>query len=93
MADADTAFAAADGYDLAVVATPHQTHVELAGRALKAGLHVVVDKPLALTARDAQELAAADAANRARSVFQNRRRDGDFLAPASAPPRSWWAVR
>ncbi|MFJ4412144.1 Gfo/Idh/MocA family oxidoreductase [Streptomyces sp. NPDC088910] len=93
MADADTAFAAADGYDLAVVATPHQTHVELAGRALKAGLHVVVDKPLALTARDAQELAAADAANRARSVFQNRRRDGDFLTPASAPPRSWWAVR
>lgn len=89
VADADTAFAAADGYDLAVVATPHLTHVELAGRALKAGLHVVVDKPLALTACDAQELAdAADAANRALSLFQNRRRDGDFLTPASAPPRS-----
>ncbi|WP_329138295.1 Gfo/Idh/MocA family oxidoreductase [Streptomyces sp. NBC_01476] len=80
VADADTAFAAAEDYDLAVVATPNETHAELARRALKAGLHVVVDKPLALTAHDAEELTdAADAAGRTLSVFQNRRWDGDFL--------------
>ena len=80
VADADAAFARAGDCDLAVVGTPNDTHVELAGRALKAGLHVVVDKPLALTAREASELTrAADAAGRTLSVFQNRRWDGDFL--------------
>lgn len=80
VADAHAAFALAGDCDLAVVCTPNNTHVELARRSLDAGLHVVVDKPLALTVREAEELvAAADDAGRTLTVFQNRRWDGDFL--------------
>ncbi|WP_432841837.1 Gfo/Idh/MocA family protein [Dactylosporangium sp. CA-092794] len=78
--DADAAFALAGDADLAVVGTPNDTHVELTRRALGAGLHVVVDKPPALTAAQMQGLIdAAEAAGRTLTVFQNRRWDGDFL--------------
>ena len=46
----------ADSYDLVVVATPNDTHVELAAAAIEAGLAVVVDKPLAPTSAAASEL-------------------------------------
>lgn len=67
-------------YDCAVVATPNDSHVTLARAALEAGLAVVVDKPLAATAREARGLVDL-AARRGRllTVFQNRRWDGDFL--------------
>ncbi len=63
-----------------VIATPNRSHVPLALAALEAGLHVVVDKPVAPTAAEARRLAAA-AAGRGLvcTVFQNRRLDGDFL--------------
>ena len=41
-----------------VVATPVPTHAELAGRALAAGKHVFVEKPLALSAAEAADVAA-----------------------------------
>ncbi len=37
------------GVDVVVIATPNDTHVDLARRALEAGKHVVVDKPFTLT--------------------------------------------
>jgi predicted dehydrogenase len=40
-----------------IVATPPQTHYELARRALQAGKHVLVEKPLATRLADARELA------------------------------------
>jgi predicted dehydrogenase len=40
-----------------VIATPPQTHYELAKRALLAGKHVLVEKPLATRLQDAHELA------------------------------------
>ncbi|MEU5242351.1 Gfo/Idh/MocA family oxidoreductase [Streptomyces lydicus] len=65
--------------DLIVVATPNKTHVPLATAALEAGLPVVVDKPLAGTAAEAEKLAAlADDRGLLLSVFQNRRWDNDF---------------
>jgi scyllo-inositol 2-dehydrogenase (NADP+) len=68
------------GIDVIVVASPNETHRELALAALRAGKHVVVDKPLANSPREAEELiAAAAGAGRTLSVFQNRRWDGDFL--------------
>ncbi|RLL67063.1 oxidoreductase [Streptomyces sp. Z26] len=79
VAHADELFARADALDLVVIASPNRTHVPLARRALDAGLPVVVDKPLAATAAEADELAAlADARGLLLSVFQNRRWDNDF---------------
>ncbi|MGA7914917.1 MAG: oxidoreductase [Candidatus Acidiferrales bacterium] len=66
--------------DLIVVATPNDSHFDLARRALAAGIHVVVDKPFTTTAAEAAELAAlAGKSGRVLAVFQNRRWDGDFL--------------
>ncbi|HEY6759840.1 MAG TPA: Gfo/Idh/MocA family oxidoreductase [Baekduia sp.] len=66
--------------DLVVVAAPNRFHVELAREAVDAGKHVVVDKPLAVRAAQARELAgAAAAAGVLLSVFHNRRWDDDFL--------------
>jgi scyllo-inositol 2-dehydrogenase (NADP+) len=78
--DADALFAAADEHDLVVVATPNRFHVSQGLAALEAGLHVVVDKPVAASARDARRLAAA-ASERGlvAAAFHNRRWDGDAL--------------
>jgi predicted dehydrogenase len=46
-----------------VIATPPQTHHALAKRALQAGKHVLVEKPLATRLEDAYELAEIAAAN------------------------------
>ncbi|MEU2536444.1 Gfo/Idh/MocA family oxidoreductase [Streptomyces iakyrus] len=76
----DELFARAAELDLIVVASPNKTHVPLATTALKAGLPVVVDKPVAGTAAEARELAAlAEERELLLSVFQNRRWDNDFL--------------
>jgi predicted dehydrogenase len=45
-----------DELDAMVVATPAVTHYELAKRALEAGKHVLVEKPPAMNAADAEEL-------------------------------------
>ncbi|MFI1677855.1 Gfo/Idh/MocA family protein [Streptomyces sp. NPDC020607] len=56
----DTLLAEAGAVD---ICTPTPTHKDLALAAVAAGRHVVCEKPLALTARDAEEIgAAADAA-------------------------------
>jgi len=44
--------------DAVVIATPVVTHFDLAKRALEAGKHVLVEKPPALTAAEAEELRA-----------------------------------
>ncbi|MFD0069606.1 Gfo/Idh/MocA family oxidoreductase, partial [Streptomyces sp. NPDC127574] len=76
----DDLWARADELDLIVIASPNKTHVPIATAALKAGLPVVVDKPIAGTAAEARELAAlADERGLLLSVFQNRRWDNDFL--------------
>ncbi|MFJ5263613.1 Gfo/Idh/MocA family oxidoreductase [Streptomyces sp. NPDC088387] len=76
----DELFDRADELDLIVIASPNKTHVPLATAALKAGLPVVVDKPVAGTAAEARELAAlAEERGQLLSVFQNRRWDNDFL--------------
>jgi predicted dehydrogenase len=46
-----------DGIDAAVVASPTDTHAAIATTLLKAGKHVLVEKPLATTAADADRLA------------------------------------
>ena len=66
--------------DLVVIAAPNAMHAPLAIAALRAGRHVVVDKPFAPSLEEARQVvAAARDAGRIASVFQNRRWDGDFL--------------
>ena len=65
--------------ELVVLATPHNTHAELAVRALDSGRHCVVDKVMALTTEEADRMIAArDRSGRMLSVFHNRRWDWDF---------------
>jgi len=71
--------------DLAVIAGPNETHAPLAVKALRAGLHVVVDKPVALTSAQAMQVQqAAQDSGRLAMVFQNRRWDGDYLTIKAA---------
>jgi scyllo-inositol 2-dehydrogenase (NADP+) len=66
--------------DLIVIATPHDSHADLAVRALESGKHCVVDKVMALTTADADRMIAER--NRSGcmlSVFHNRRWDWDYL--------------
>ena len=71
--------------DLVVIATPNDTHAPLAEAALRAGKHVVVDKPFAVTLAEARALATfALETGRLLSVFQNRRWDSDFLGVSTA---------
>lgn len=72
---------ARDDLDLVVIASPNDSHHPLAAAALRAGKHVVVDKPFTVTLAQAIELEAlATARGRVLSVFHNRRWDGDFLS-------------
>ncbi len=76
----DALFADAGEHDLVVIASPNRTHAALALDAMESGLHVVVDKPLAVTSEDGRRLMeAAESNGVVASVFHNRRWDGDFL--------------
>lgn len=63
--------------DLAVIASPHPLHAELAERALAAGMHVLVEKPLAARPSEARRIAdAARAAGKVAAVaLQHRFRE------------------
>lgn len=76
---------ASDDIDLVVVATPNNTHGQLARAAISAGKHVVVDKPFTLDLVEAREIVArAKASNRMLAVFHNRRWDSDYLTIKAA---------
>ncbi len=68
------------GAEAVVITSTTGTHAELAHEALDLGLHVVVDKPLAVDAATAGPVIEhAESAGLLLSVFQNRRWDSDFL--------------
>jgi predicted dehydrogenase len=73
---------AGDGdVDVVFIATPPAYHADLAMRMLRAGKHVACEKPLCLTAAEADALIATAAEHdRVLTVHQNRRWDVDFLA-------------
>jgi predicted dehydrogenase len=73
------ALLALPGLDLVVLATPTGDHAAHALAAVRAGVPVVVDKPLATSAEEAAEV--VDAANEAGvplTVFHNRRYDPEY---------------
>lgn len=70
--------------DLVVVSTPPNSHYKWAKEALSQGLHVMLEKPMALTTEECDELMAlAAASNLVLVVYQNRRYDLDFLTMKS----------
>lgn len=69
--------------DLVVVSTPPNSHFSWAKMALQRGVHVVLEKPMALKADECDELMALAAAkNLLLLVYQNRRYDADFVTMA-----------
>jgi predicted dehydrogenase len=66
---------------LCVIATPNDSHFELARACLLAGRDVVVDKPFAPTLAQSEELVRLAAeCGRLITVYQDRRWDGDFAS-------------
>lgn len=73
------AMLADESIELVIVNTPNITHFEYCSKALKAGKHVVCEKPFTVTVAEATaliELAATQ--NKQLSVYHNRRYDSDF---------------
>jgi scyllo-inositol 2-dehydrogenase (NADP+) len=67
--------------EIVVISTPPDSHAHWARETLMAGRHVVVEKPMALTTRECDDLLArARQAERVISVYQNRRFDPDYTA-------------
>ena len=68
-----------DKIELVIVNTPNDTHVDYATKALKAGKHILVEKPFAPNSKDAQKLFdLGKELGKHVMVFQNRRWDSDF---------------
>ena len=66
--------------DAILIATPNDSHKELAIAALEAGKHVVCEKPVTMNVAELDEvLAVAEATGKVFMVHQNRRWDPDFL--------------
>lgn len=63
--------------NLVVIITPHNTHAKLAIECLKAGHHVVCEKPLAITTAEVDDMfRAAKASGVMLSTYHNRHWDG-----------------
>jgi predicted dehydrogenase len=66
--------------ELVVITTPNDTHFDYAARALRAGRHVLLEKPFTITSEEARKLLTIAAeSGKVLSVFQNRRYVSDFL--------------
>jgi scyllo-inositol 2-dehydrogenase (NADP+) len=82
---ADRIWEEPDQCDLVVVAAPNRAHAELAEASMRAGLPVVVDKPLAVSTEDAERLVTTSRETGVPlAVFHNRRWDSDHLAARQA---------
>lgn len=69
-----------DDLELVVITTPNILHYPMAADCLKAGKHIVIEKPFTPTSAEADALIRlADEAGKHIFVYQNRRWDADFL--------------
>jgi predicted dehydrogenase len=69
------------GVDLAIIATPPNTHASLALELLEAGRHVVCEKPLAITRAETEVMLQMAEKQRCHlGCHQNRRWDEDYRA-------------
>ena len=66
--------------DLATIITPHNSHAPLALACLKAGRHVVCEKPMAITTQECDDMiAAARKSDVMLSAYHNRHWDGGIM--------------
>ncbi len=66
--------------NLVIVITPHNTHAKLACEALRAGRHVVCEKPLAVTTAQCDRMISAARRNKVLlSAYHNRHWDGCII--------------
>ena len=78
--DSVDSLAADPAVDIAIIATPPVLHAELALQLLRAGKHVVIEKPMCLRREDADEIiATATDLDLTVTVHQSRRWDRDWL--------------
>jgi scyllo-inositol 2-dehydrogenase (NADP+) len=85
---------------LVTLITPHNTHAPLAIKCLKAGRHVICEKPLAITTAEVDAMmAAAKKSGVMLSTYHNRHWDGRILEAMrrikkdkeiGGQPRDWW---
>lgn len=67
--------------ELITLCTPPNTHYELALKFLKAGKHVIIEKPFCFSLKESYDLiSVAEREKRIVTCYQNRRWDPDFLA-------------
>lgn len=65
--------------ELVIINTPNVTHYEYALKALRAGKHVVVEKPFTITTKEGESLLRLAEKNKLiLTVYHNRRFDSDF---------------
>jgi len=70
-----------DDIDLVTCVVPHNVHCKVVLQCLRAGKHVVVEKPMAITVAECTRMIdQAEKSGVMLSVFHNRRLDGDYLA-------------
>lgn len=68
-----------EAVDIVLITVPNNMHKEMCIRALKAGKHVICEKPLTTCYADFEEvMAAADESGKQVFVYHNRRWDMDF---------------
>ncbi|MDZ7743063.1 MAG: oxidoreductase [Bacteroidota bacterium] len=66
--------------ELVAICTPNTTHFDFAKKTLKAGKHIVIEKPFTNTSREADKLIELSKnLNKKIFVYHNRRWDNDFL--------------
>ena len=67
--------------DLITIATPNDSHKEIAIKAMRAGKNVISEKPVTLSSKDLAEMVAVSKeTGKLFTVHQNRRWDPDYLA-------------
>jgi len=68
-----------EAIELLIINTPNYTHYDYAERSLKAGKHILVEKPFTATSAEAKELfALAESVGKQIFFYQNRRWDSDY---------------
>lgn len=68
-----------EAIELIIINTPNYTHYDYAAKSLRAGKHILVEKPFTATTAEAKELfELADSVGKKIFFYQNRRWDSDF---------------